>query len=187
MHGVLDVDIPGPAGDIPARVYSPAANGPVPTLVYFHGGRWVVLGIDSHDHVCRSLAVKANCPVVSVDYRKFLVHDDGGLLPTMRCDDESAWPPVSDTVSEAALPSVHADLGGLDHAVLDGLRPSETQRNPGHGAMWSTREALDRCERGREPLFSLSSKFGSGICPPLRCAAVRMKSCKPTVSEKRRF
>ncbi len=69
VHRVADVDIPGAAGDIAARVYSPAADGPAPTLVYFHGGGWVVLGIDSHDHVCRSLAVKANCTVVSVDYR----------------------------------------------------------------------------------------------------------------------
>jgi acetyl esterase len=66
---VTDVGIAGPAGDIPARIYAPAGDAPVPTLVYFHGGGWVVLGIDSHDHVCRSLAAKANCAVVSVDYR----------------------------------------------------------------------------------------------------------------------
>lgn len=69
VHSVVDVYAPGPGGDIPVRVYSHAGDAPAPVLVYFHGGGWVVLGIDSHDSVCRSLATKANCTVVSVDYR----------------------------------------------------------------------------------------------------------------------
>jgi acetyl esterase len=64
-----DVTIPGPAGPIPARLYRPSAGGTLPALVFFHGGGWVVGNVESHDTVCRHLAVRAGCVVVSVDYR----------------------------------------------------------------------------------------------------------------------
>jgi acetyl esterase len=61
--------IPGPAGEIPVRVYTPAGPGPHPGLVYFHGGGFVLCNLDTHDGICRSLANAAGCVVVSVDYR----------------------------------------------------------------------------------------------------------------------
>ena len=64
-----DLAIPGPGGPIPARLYRGAATGTLPVLVFFHGGGWVVGGIESHDTVCRHLASRASCAVVSVDYR----------------------------------------------------------------------------------------------------------------------
>src|SRR5436305_1941081 len=60
---------PGPGGPIPARLYRGAAIGTLPVLVFFHGGGWVVGDIESHDTVCRHLANRAGCAVVSVDYR----------------------------------------------------------------------------------------------------------------------
>src|SRR6202045_4493880 len=64
-----DLAIPGPGGPIPARLYRPAATGTLPVLVFFHGGGWVVGDIESHDTGCRHLANRAECAVVSVDYR----------------------------------------------------------------------------------------------------------------------
>jgi acetyl esterase len=61
--------IPGPAGDIPIRIYTPSGNGPFPVLVFFHGGGWVICDLDTHDDICRSLTNQAACIVVSVDYR----------------------------------------------------------------------------------------------------------------------
>jgi acetyl esterase len=61
--------IPGPAGEIPVRIYTPEGSGPFPILVYFHGGGWVICSLDTHDALCRSLANGAGCVVVSVDYR----------------------------------------------------------------------------------------------------------------------
>ncbi len=61
--------IPGPAGDIPVRIYTPAVSGPVPVLVFYHGGGWVIGNLDSHDGICRQLANAVGCVVVSVDYR----------------------------------------------------------------------------------------------------------------------
>jgi acetyl esterase len=69
MASVEDRRIPGPAGDIPVRIYTPDAAGPRPAMVYFHGGGFVICNLDTHDVVCRALARRAGALVVSVDYR----------------------------------------------------------------------------------------------------------------------
>jgi acetyl esterase/lipase len=61
--------IPGPAGEIPLRIYIPEGNSPFPVFVYFHGGGWVGMDLDTHDSLCRSLANGAGCVVVAVAYR----------------------------------------------------------------------------------------------------------------------
>ena len=66
---VVNRTIPGPAGEIPVRIYTPAGSGPFPALVFFHGGGWVICDLDTHDGLCRSLCNGAGCVVVSVDYR----------------------------------------------------------------------------------------------------------------------
>jgi acetyl esterase len=65
-----DIRIPGPAGDIPARVYAPHA-GTVPraTLTYFHGGGWVQGDLETHHGLCARLAKHGDVLVVAVDYR----------------------------------------------------------------------------------------------------------------------
>jgi acetyl esterase len=69
VAAVTNRTIPGPAGEIPVRIYTPAGTGPFPALVYFHGGGWVIGSLDTHDGTCRELANGAGCVVVSVDYR----------------------------------------------------------------------------------------------------------------------
>ncbi|MGB3322452.1 MAG: alpha/beta hydrolase [Mycolicibacterium fortuitum] len=65
--------IPGPAGDIPVRIYHPLDSAEpgagLPVLVYFHGGGFVLCDLDSHDSCCRRLANGIGAIVVSVDYR----------------------------------------------------------------------------------------------------------------------
>lgn len=61
--------ISGPGGDIPVRIYTPAGEGPFPALVYYHGGGWVIGNLDTVEVPCRLLTNRANCVVVSVDYR----------------------------------------------------------------------------------------------------------------------
>ncbi len=61
--------VPGPAGDIPVRVYA-AEGDNLPVVMYFHGGGWVVGDIDSHDGTCKQLLAElGDAVVVSVDYR----------------------------------------------------------------------------------------------------------------------
>jgi len=68
---VTNVAIPAAHGEIGGRSYSPvAANGqPLPTLVFFHGGGWVIGNIDTHDGLCRMIANGSGCRVISVEYR----------------------------------------------------------------------------------------------------------------------
>jgi len=64
-----DREIPGPASQIPVRIYTPAGTGPFGALIYFHGGGWVIGNIETHDASCRQLTVGAGCVTISVDYR----------------------------------------------------------------------------------------------------------------------
>jgi acetyl esterase len=66
---VEDRTVPGPDGDVPIRVYTPDAAGPLPVLVFYHGGGWVIGSIETHDNICRALANLTPCMVVSVEYR----------------------------------------------------------------------------------------------------------------------
>src|SRR5947208_3930947 len=65
---VEDKRIPGPAGKIPIRIYRPAADHTLPVVVFFHGGGWVIGGIDSHHGTCQLLAPRIGAVLVSVDY-----------------------------------------------------------------------------------------------------------------------
>ena len=57
------------AGGVPSRLYRPNADKNLGLLVFYHGGGWVIGGLDSHDSVCRSLANRMGHAVLSVDYR----------------------------------------------------------------------------------------------------------------------
>jgi acetyl esterase len=72
VASVRDATAEGPAGPIPIRLYRPIgadAQSPIPTLIYFHGGGWVVGSIELYDTLCRLLANAGQCGVISVDYR----------------------------------------------------------------------------------------------------------------------
>jgi acetyl esterase len=72
MARVETVEVPGPAGPLPARHYLPTGlpqGEPAPLLVYFHAGGWVIGDLDTHDGVCRLLAAAAGVAVLSLDYR----------------------------------------------------------------------------------------------------------------------
>ena len=51
------------------REYRPSKEEQLPALVYLHGGGWTIGDLDTHDVLCRQLAVGARCAVYSVDYR----------------------------------------------------------------------------------------------------------------------
>ncbi len=69
---VTDLEIQGPNGPIPLRIYLPDGEGPFPLLVFFHGGGWVRGSLDAYDGLCRLLTAEA--VVVSVDYRRAPEH-----------------------------------------------------------------------------------------------------------------
>ncbi len=67
---VEELTIAVAGGTIPARLYAPAASGPLPVMVHFHGGGWVYMDLGTHDGYCRTLANRTGCAVVAVEYRK---------------------------------------------------------------------------------------------------------------------
>lgn len=79
-----DIAIPTPAGALPARLYRPDASGPLPIIVYFHGGGWVVGDLNSHDATPRALTLGTGATVLSVDYR----HAPESRFPAAH---EDAW------------------------------------------------------------------------------------------------
>ncbi len=76
VASVEDRVIPGPAGDIPVRIYTPDAPAPKPVIAFFHGGGFVICSVDTHDGLARRLANATGAVVVSVEYR---------LAPEARC------------------------------------------------------------------------------------------------------
>ena len=90
--GPLAVDralvVPGPAGDLPARLLDPRENrGAGPLIVFFHGGGFVTGSVASHAPLAAEIARVLDCPVVSIDYR---------LAP------EHPWPAAPDDAEAAA-------------------------------------------------------------------------------------
>jgi acetyl esterase len=71
VQRVEDGSLPGPAGSLPLRIYTPArgAAARAPGLVYFHGGGFVAGSLDTHDAIARALANACGARVISVAYR----------------------------------------------------------------------------------------------------------------------
>jgi acetyl esterase len=76
VGGIERLVVPGPGGGLPARLYRPlrTAEGPLPVLVYYHGGGHVIGSLDTHDGVARALANGGECAVLAVNYRKAPEH-----------------------------------------------------------------------------------------------------------------
>ncbi len=72
VYSIEDRAIEGPGGDLPIRIYRPgrqAAGQTHAAAVFFHGGGFYLGNLETHDHVCRYLCMKANLVVIAVDYR----------------------------------------------------------------------------------------------------------------------
>ena len=71
VGSVEDRVIPGPGGDLVLRIYRPEADGssPLPAMVWFHGGGFVIGSLETTDGMCRALCRRSGVAIVSVDYR----------------------------------------------------------------------------------------------------------------------
>jgi len=67
---IRDLNCPGPAGDIPLRLYDARAiREPGPVVMFFHGGGFVIGDLDTHHNLCTEIAAEMDLPVVAVHYR----------------------------------------------------------------------------------------------------------------------
>ena len=115
VEEVEDIAIPVRDGEIAGRRYRPAgAHG---TIVWFHGGGWVMDGIETSDAMCRILATSAGATVVSVDYRVAPEHPFP--VPLDDCFDALSW--VASLDGSAPL-IVGGDSAGGNMAAVCALR-----------------------------------------------------------------
>jgi acetyl esterase len=105
---VSDRTILGPGGEIPIRVYVPEGERPMPGLVFFHGGGWVVGSLRTHDAVCRALANGSGCTVVAVDYRLAPEHK----FPAAIDDAVAATRWVFDNAEQLGIDAERIAVGG---------------------------------------------------------------------------
>jgi acetyl esterase len=122
VQAVHDTAFPGPAGAVPVRVYTPPGEGPHPLVLFFHGSGFVVLGLESHDDLCRRLCVGSSSVVVSVDYRlapehKFPAAPDDCLAAARWAATQAAA-----LGADAARMAVTGDSAGACLAAVTALR-----------------------------------------------------------------
>jgi acetyl esterase/lipase len=128
---VEDRRLPGPAGEIPVRIYWPDAPGPLPALVYFHGGGFVLCNLDTHDRTCRALANGSASVVVSVDYRLAPEH----RFPAAPEDCYAATRWVADNASALGADPGRVAVGGDSAGGNLGAVVSQMARDRGGPAL----------------------------------------------------
>lgn len=191
-----DIQIPGPAGSIDARVYTPEGEGPFPLVVYFHGGGWVIADIDTYDASPRALAAGANAVVVAASYRqgpenkfpaahedavaayRWIVENSGQLnadANRIALAGESAGGNLAANVSIAARDQ---QLRQPLHQVLvypvagDDMETESYRENEvalplsKAGMMWFVQEALETESQAADPRIDLNGRDDLAGLPP---------------------
>jgi acetyl esterase len=109
LASVANLVFAGPSENLKVRIYRPhGVATPAPALVYFHGGGWVVGNLESHDHLCRYLAARAQVVVVAVDYRLAPEHK----FPAAFEDSLAAIRWVAASAEELAIDAKRLAVGG---------------------------------------------------------------------------
>jgi len=93
---IVDGTLPGAGGELAYRLLRPASPGPHPVIVYFHGGGWVLGGVDSDEPFCRDLCVRCGAVVITVDYR----HAPEARFPSAADDAVAATRWIADHAAE---------------------------------------------------------------------------------------
>jgi len=105
---ILNISIDNIVQRIKVRIYTPESRAPLPVLVYFHGGGFVVNSLDTHDAICRNLANNGNCIVISVDYA--LSPEYKYPLALKQCYNVTAW--VAQHAAEIGGDPLRIAVGG---------------------------------------------------------------------------
>ena len=130
LAAVTEHALSGADGPIRTRLYDPGATKPAPCLVYFHGGGWVLGGLNSHDRVCRELALAGGMLVAAVDYR--LAPEHKFPEPLADCIAATRWL-ASDGHSlgiDAARLAVGGDSAGANLALATLLSLRDRRGSP---------------------------------------------------------
>lgn len=106
----IDGSFAGPGGAIRYRRYRPlgVAAGLLPTLVYYHGGGFVIGNLETHDSTCRRLANQSRCQVIAIDYRLSPEHP----FPAPLDDSLAAYRHVRDNAAAFGADATRIAVGG---------------------------------------------------------------------------
>jgi acetyl esterase len=115
-----DRTVVAPSHEIPVRIYRASAD-PKAVVVYYHGGGFILGGLDSHDDVCAELCARTGYEVVSVDYRLAPEH----LHPAAFDDALAAFEWVTKTYTQPILLCGDSAGGNLAAAVSHATRGHE--------------------------------------------------------------
>ena len=106
---IKTISIPCTNGDVALRLYAPLTErDSLPVLMYFHGGGWTLGSLNDYDDLCQSLAVQAECLVVSVDYH--LAPEYPFPAPLLDCYESLKW--VSANIAEYSGDATRIAVGG---------------------------------------------------------------------------
>jgi acetyl esterase len=86
---IRDISVAGDSGQIPVRIYQPDGSDTAPVILFFHGGGFTIGSIESHDKLCRHLAVKSQSQIISVEYSLAPEHPYPAALQD--CISVQAW------------------------------------------------------------------------------------------------
>ena len=144
IQTVEDLEIAGCSGPLPLRLYRSTGDADTAIVVFLHGGAFVFGDLDTHDALCRRLALSTGLTVVSVDYRLAPEHpypaglDDAlaavrwvrsrfpGVAVGLAGDSAGAWLAVAAALELGALQQT-VDAMGLLYPAVDAGCASASQ------------------------------------------------------------
>lgn len=154
-----DLNVAGPAGAIPVRVYDARERRePGPVLVFFHGGGFVIGDLETHDSFCAEAARALDMPVVAVDYRLAPEHP----FPAAPDDCEAAARWVAESPAELgrAVTSLvlAGDSAGGNLTVVTAQSLRDRPAKVPVAAMWPIYPVVDDA-----PKYQSFHDFGDGF------------------------
>ena len=118
---VEDMEVFGPDGPIPVRLYYPSDEPNLPVLVWYHGGGWVIGSVEGDDPTARRLCVGTGAIVNSADYRLAPEHPFPAAVDDAYAVAVWAWQNAARYGGDATRMAIGGWSGGANLAAVVAL------------------------------------------------------------------
>lgn len=160
LGGVGERLIPRPDGSpLRARVYTPEGSGPWPLVVYYHGGGFVLGDLDSVDDICRNIARRMPCVVLSIEYRLAPEHRFPAAADDALHAARWALDHAPELAADSARVAVAGDSAGGNLAAVAALRLRGTP-GPALAAQVLLYPVTDHCSPPTRSMIENADGFG---------------------------